>query len=99
MTSKEFDRRFSGITPKPRHVILQLLQGKKDDEISLEMESAVTTIRKHIENLCDLFEIPGEIDGIKRRRRDLLTALFLNGNGNPGKSGLMLQILLVEKKS
>lgn len=77
MTSKEFDRRFSGITPKPRHVILQLLQGKKDDEISLEMESAVTTIRKHIENLCDLFEIPGEIDGIKRRRRDLLTALFL----------------------
>ncbi|MEB3192228.1 MAG: ATP-binding protein [Snowella sp.] len=77
MTKQEFDKHFLAITPKPRQVILQVLQGKKDDEIAGEMQAAVTTIRKHIENLCDLFDIPSEIDGIKRRRRDVLIALFL----------------------
>ncbi|MGA9379634.1 MAG: NB-ARC domain-containing protein, partial [Phormidium sp.] len=53
-----------------------LLEGKSDEEIATTVDAKLPTIRKHIQMLCDRFEISREIDSIKRNRREDLIALF-----------------------
>ncbi|MCD8488402.1 MAG: NB-ARC domain-containing protein [Desertifilum sp.] len=75
MNSSEFTERFQGLTPKPRNVLELLLNGKSDDEIAQLIGASASTVRKHIQNLCDRFEIPREAEGLKRNRREDLIAL------------------------
>uniref|UniRef100_A0ACD5GWX3 Helix-turn-helix transcriptional regulator n=1 Tax=Desertifilum tharense IPPAS B-1220 TaxID=1781255 RepID=A0ACD5GWX3_9CYAN len=75
MNSSEFTERFQGLTPKPRNVLELLLNGKSDDEIAQLIGASTSTVRKHIQNLCDRFEIPREAEGLKRNRREDLIAL------------------------
>ncbi|MFB2834493.1 NB-ARC domain-containing protein [Floridanema evergladense] len=76
MRSDEFTEKWQSLTAKPRSVLMLLLEGKSDEEIATTIDAKLPTIRKHIQMLCDRFEIPREIDSIKRNRREDLIALF-----------------------
>ncbi|MFB2938286.1 NB-ARC domain-containing protein [Aerosakkonemataceae cyanobacterium BLCC-F154] len=76
MRADEFTEKWQSLTAKPRSVLMLLLEGKSDEEIANSVDAKLPTIRKHIQMLCDRFEIPREIDSIKRNRREDLMALF-----------------------
>lgn len=65
-----------GITPKPRKVLLLLLENKTDDEIAAALTCTPATVRKHVQNLCDHFRIKKEVDGLQRNRREDLIEYF-----------------------
>ncbi len=69
MRQAEFTQRFGELTPKPRSVLILMLEGKTDDEIAREIGASEATVRKHIQNLCDHFSIAAEVDGIRKNRR------------------------------
>lgn len=73
MNRDEFTQRCQELTPQRRSVLLLMLRGYKDREISAELHAASGTIRKHVQNLCDHFGIDREVGGLRRnRRRDLI---------------------------
>lgn len=75
MSLENFTTIFEQLTPKPKSVLILLLEGKDDEEISQEIGATEATVRKHVQNLCDRFEVPSEIAGIKKNRRQELIAL------------------------
>jgi NACHT domain/Bacterial regulatory proteins, luxR family len=75
MSGENFTTIFEQLTPKPKSVLILLLEGKDDEEISKEIGATEATVRKHVQNLCDRFEVPSEIAGIKKNRRQELIAL------------------------
>ncbi|MGH2412931.1 MAG: NB-ARC domain-containing protein, partial [Microcystaceae cyanobacterium] len=75
MLQEEFTKQFHQLTPKPRSVLILLLEGNQDEEIAREIGASEATVRKHIQNLCDHFEVPSEIAGIKKNRRQELIVL------------------------
>lgn len=75
MSQEDFTTIFGQLTPKPRSVLILLLEGKEDEEIAQEIGATEATVRKHVQNLCDRFEVPSEIAGIKKNRRQELIAL------------------------
>jgi hypothetical protein len=76
MDINEFTSRFRELTPKPKRVLELLLEGKTDDQMAQEIGASPGTVRKHIQNLCDRFEIESEVAGLKKNRREDLIALF-----------------------
>jgi predicted transcriptional regulator len=75
MQKNEFTEKFQGLTPKRRKVLELLAAGKTDDEIATEINTSPSTVRKHVQNLCDHFEVEPEVDGLKRNRREDLISL------------------------
>lgn len=67
---------FQELTPKPRSVLLLLLDGKTDNEIAENIAAKPATVRKHIQQICDRFEIAKEAGGLKRNRREDLLELL-----------------------
>jgi WD40 repeat protein len=79
----EFTKTFQELTPKPRTVLKLLLEGKTDEEVANAIGAKPATVRKHIQNLCDRFHIPGEVEGYKQNRREELIHVvkrYLSGN-------------------
>ena len=68
MISDQFLQKFQELTPKPRSVLILMLEAYEDGEIAQEIGASEATVRKHIQNLCDHFAIPAEIDGIRKNR-------------------------------
>lgn len=66
-----FNNTFEQLTHRRREVLKLFLAGKTDTEIALQLFMAETTIRKHIQNICAAFKLPGGRD-----RRERLKALF-----------------------
>jgi NB-ARC domain/Bacterial regulatory proteins, luxR family len=75
MSQEDFTTIFGQLTPKPRSVLILLLEGKEDEEIAQEIGATEATVRKHVQNLCDRFAVSSEIAGIKKNRRQELIAL------------------------
>ncbi|WP_445630765.1 NB-ARC domain-containing protein [Nostoc sp. DSM 114167] len=75
MDENEFTKKVQELTPKPREVLMLVLQSYTDKQISEKIDASIATVRKHIQNLCDRFEIQREVNGIKRNRRGDLIAL------------------------
>ncbi|MGK7932748.1 MAG: NB-ARC domain-containing protein [Microcystaceae cyanobacterium] len=74
MQPDQFAAKYQTLTPKPRSVLILLSEGKSDEEIAQEIGASEATVRKHVQNVCDHFEIPSEVQGIRRnRRQDLIT--------------------------
>ena len=69
MTLQEFTQRFYQLTPKPKTVLILLLEGKTDLEIGVSLGARESTIRKHIQNLCDHFAIESQPGEGKQQRR------------------------------
>ncbi|MEH2199316.1 NB-ARC domain-containing protein [Nostoc sp.] len=75
MDESEFTKKIQELTPKPRQVLMLVLQNSTDKQISEKIDASIATVRKHIQNICDRFEIQREVNGIKRNRRGDLIAL------------------------
>jgi DNA-binding CsgD family transcriptional regulator len=75
MNENEFTKKLLELTPKPRQVLTLALKGNTDKQISEKIDASIPTVRKHIQNLCDHFEIQREVSGTKRNRREDLIAL------------------------
>ncbi len=69
MTLQEFTQRFYQLTPKPKTVLILLLEGKTDLEIGVSLGARESTVRKHIQNLCDHFAIESQPGEGKQQRR------------------------------
>ncbi|MBR8834834.1 MAG: NACHT domain-containing protein [Stigonema ocellatum SAG 48.90 = DSM 106950] len=75
MDKDKFTLMLQELSPKPRKVLKLLLEGKTDDEIAEGISASPATVRKHIQNLCDRFDIRSEIAGLKLNRREELIVL------------------------
>ncbi len=51
------------------------MKAQTDDEIAEAISASPATVRKHIQNLCDRFEIRSDIAGLKVNRREELIVL------------------------
>jgi DNA-binding CsgD family transcriptional regulator len=75
MEFDHFAAKYQTLTPKPRSVLILLSEGKSDEEIAQEIGASEATVRKHVQNVCDHFEILSEVAGIRRNRRQDLISL------------------------
>jgi len=75
MAPEEFTQKIHELTSTPRTVLLLLLEGKTDDEIAAVITASPATVRKHVQNLADHFDLKREVAGLKRNRRKDLVAL------------------------
>lgn len=75
MNKDKFTQIFQRLTPTPRKVLELMAVGKTDNEIADEIKITSSTVRKHVQNLCNHFELKSEVDGLQRSRRQDLIAL------------------------
>ncbi|MEY2984027.1 MAG: hypothetical protein RLZZ568_644 [Cyanobacteriota bacterium] len=78
MKAADFIQRFYQLTPKPKAVFIAFLDGAEDEAIAVQLKLSTPTVRKHIQNLCDHFEITAAGEFGKQNRRQ---ALFNLGQG------------------
>ncbi|NER36136.1 MAG: AAA family ATPase [Oscillatoria sp. SIO1A7] len=76
MHKEEFDRPFEGLSRRRKQVLELFLAGKTDSEIALSLYITESTVRKHIENICDRFVLHQDTLDNRRSRRSDLIALF-----------------------
>jgi predicted NACHT family NTPase len=76
MNQKEFDEVFSGLTDRRREVLQKVLNRETNEAIAKSLTITPATVRKHIEEICDLFGIPRGTSGKRHPRRNDLIALF-----------------------
>ena len=58
MNKEEFNKVFAGLTDRRREVLNKILAGETKKKIAASLHIAPSTVRKHIEEICDLFNIP-----------------------------------------
>ena len=76
MHKEEFDRPFEGLSRRRKQVLELFLAGKTDSEIALSLYITESTVRKHIENICDRFLLHQDPLDNRRSRRSDLIAMF-----------------------
>lgn len=75
MNQQEFEEACEEITPRKRQVLQKMLLGYTDDEIAQSLNITEATVRKHIQEICQGFDLrnaPGEHYSL----RDDLIGLF-----------------------
>jgi tetratricopeptide (TPR) repeat protein len=74
MNPKQFEKKLDNLTSRRREVLIKVLTGDSDQRIAQSLEIQPSTVRKHIETVCNVFlgnpDLPGE------RRREELIELF-----------------------
>ncbi len=76
MNEQQFLDIFDELPPRRKTVLKQLLAGRTDEEIAAELNIAQTTVRKHVENLCQDFHLTDEFPDDRHSKRPELQALF-----------------------
>ncbi len=76
MNQKEFNEVFFGLTDRRREVLQKVLNRETNEAIAKSLTITPATVRKHIEEICDLFGIPRGTSGKRYPRRNDLIALF-----------------------
>jgi hypothetical protein len=74
MNRQGFNQIFDNLTPRRREILEVFLEGKTDEEIAKNINIKESTVRKHIQIICEKFRVqplPGS-----RNRRDELRKLF-----------------------
>ncbi|MEM9483402.1 MAG: NB-ARC domain-containing protein [Cyanobacteria bacterium P01_F01_bin.116] len=73
MKPSEVRTKLESLTPKQQKVLSLMFEEKNNDSIiAAQLKIEEPTVRKHIQNLCDHFEIPKKSDGIAINRREHL---------------------------
>lgn len=75
MNQVQFTKAFAGLTQRQHEVLLKVLSGAKDAEIALSLHIAKDTVRKHIQNICEAFDLSDLQDSGSSHRPNLI-ALF-----------------------
>jgi hypothetical protein len=91
MKRKEFYEAFDNLTEKPKNVLILMLSGKTDKEIAQSLGIAESTVRKHIQNIIEHFQIDSDkylSDQRSWRRGELIE---LCKNYNLGFSGFYVE--------
>lgn len=76
MRREEFEGEFDGLSRRRKQVLELFLAGKTDADIALSLYITESTVRKHIENICDRFVLHRDSLDNRRSRRSDLIALF-----------------------
>jgi hypothetical protein len=74
MTQKQFENKFNKLSPKQKQVLEKLLAGESDKTIATSLHIEESTVRKHIENICNTFL--GKADILGQSRRNELIDVF-----------------------
>ena len=78
MNKEEFDKVFNELTERRREVLEKVLAGEENEKIAAFLHIAPNTVRKHIEKICNLFNIPRGNSKKRPSRRIPLISLFTN---------------------
>ena len=76
MNQNQFNRTLQELTHRRREVLLEVLAGKSDADISRALHITEATVRKHVENICNQFGITSEFPDERRSKRPDLISLF-----------------------
>ncbi len=75
MDKRRFEQKFEQLTGQQERVLLKLLAGETDPAIAQSLKIAVSTVRKHVQVICEKFNLQDEI--YKHcSKRDQLRELF-----------------------
>lgn len=80
MNKEEFDKVFDGLSDRRREVLKKVLAGETNKEIAASLYISGHTVRKHIEEICDLFNIPRGTLKNRPSRRIPLISIFTKYN-------------------
>lgn len=67
MDRVEFAKAFTHLTERQLQVLCKMLAGQKDADIASELHVAPATVRKHIQNICETFELGTQDPGYPHR--------------------------------
>jgi NACHT domain/Bacterial regulatory proteins, luxR family len=76
MNRESFDEAFAGLTERRKEVLEKVLAGETNDAIAKSLIVSPATVRKHIEEICDIFSIARGSLRERPSRRNPLIALF-----------------------
>lgn len=76
MDKNKFTQAFNKLTNRRKEVLLKLLAGERDMEIASSLHIAESTVRKHIQEICENFGLKNELGERYPKRKDLIE-LFL----------------------
>ncbi|OCQ91087.1 molecular chaperone Tir [Oscillatoriales cyanobacterium USR001] len=98
MNQSEFNKAFTNLTPRQQEVLMKVLAGEKDVDISVTLHITKETVRKHIENICETFGLKDRQDSGLSHRPNLI-ALFAKYrpelfSSKSDNSGMNNQVLL-----
>lgn len=57
---EEFTKNFARLTPRQREVLSHIMAGKSNQEIVEHDRISPGTVRKYVQNICDILQVPGE---------------------------------------
>ena len=72
MNQEQFDRVLNGLTPRRKEVLLKLLAGETDKAIAQCLTIEVSTVRKHIQEICNTFGLKNQPGEHYSQRPDLI---------------------------
>lgn len=73
MDQQEFLRRFNSLSFRRRQVLLKVLAGETNRAIAKLLQIEESTVRKHIEKICEIFGLKNEFGERFSKRPDLIT--------------------------
>lgn len=71
MNADKFHQIYEELSSKKRHILLNFLEQKSDEEIASLYHIQETTVRKHIQQLCELFGVSNEDNKYCEKREEL----------------------------
>ncbi|MFB2974508.1 AAA-like domain-containing protein [Aerosakkonema sp. BLCC-F183] len=99
MDKTEFYLKLKTISPRRREILSELLKGTPDTEIKDKYEISLATVRKHVQEISEYFDIKSQ-PGRRRDRRLELRQLFAqHGMGIEPTPNLLSDTLTPEKIS
>jgi WD40 repeat protein len=76
MNQEEFQQKYDTLPHRRRDILHDFLEGKTDTEIALYRKIEQSTVRKHIEEICNVFFSKKKEDGKRLHRRGAILELF-----------------------
>jgi len=97
MEPEEFDQNFQRLNPGQKRVLEKFLAGETDVEIAKSLNIKENTIRKYIEQICNLFGIESKSEGKRVSRRTNLVTIIAKYKPELVGSQISAEIIKPEK--
>lgn len=97
MEQEEFDQNFQTLNPGQKRVLEKFLAGETDAEIAKSLRIKENTIRKYIEQICNLFGIESKSEGKRVSRRTNLVTIIAKYKPELVGSQISAEIIKPEK--
>lgn len=97
MEPEEFDQNFQRLNPAQKRVLEKFLAGETDAEIAKSLNIKEDTIRKYIQQICDLLGIESKSEGKRVSRRTNLVTIIAKYKPELVGSQISAEIIKPEK--